>query len=235
MAEETAEMDVTDVTAREMVTGHTDLRLHLLEVTGTVMTDTGIVHLLTRVVEGTIAVLVRPILTMDSLFPSVRHKTFRMCRSSPMKISIATLSIGSKRRSRAEDSLSMYSISARAWTLMLSFAGNWSRAFSLCAASAVPTKIPGLSICVSSIVQALVPTTLNLTTTITRTSKFVSSSFHARNRACGVINRLSNHPNNSTLMASHHQQHMACLQSLRLDTLQVSLRHLLSHQLEAPH
>jgi len=84
--EETVEMHVTDVTVKEMVTGHTDLLLRLLEATGTAMSDTGIVHLHTRVVEDTIAVLVRPILTTDSRFPSVHPKTFRMCRSSRMKI-----------------------------------------------------------------------------------------------------------------------------------------------------
>jgi hypothetical protein len=105
-----AEMDVTDVTAREMVTGRIDPRLRLLVVTGTAMSDTVIVPHRTLVAEGTIAVLVRPILMTDSLFPSVRPKTFQMCRSSRMKISTATSSTGSRRHSRAEDLLWMYSI-----------------------------------------------------------------------------------------------------------------------------
>ena len=86
----TVEMDVTDVTAKGMATGHTDLRHRLLEATGTAMSDTVIARLRILVAEGTIAVLVRPIPTTDSLFPSVRPKTFRMCRSSRMKTSIAT-------------------------------------------------------------------------------------------------------------------------------------------------
>jgi hypothetical protein len=109
-AEGMAEMGVTDVTAKEMVTGRIDLRLRHLVVTGTAMSDTVIVRLRTFVVEGTIAVLVRPILTMDSLSPSVRPKTFRMSRSSRMRTSTATSSTGLKRHSRAEDSLWMYYI-----------------------------------------------------------------------------------------------------------------------------
>jgi hypothetical protein len=105
-----AEMDVTDVTVKEMVTGRIDLRLRLLVVTGTAMSDTVIVRLHTLVAGGTIAVLVRPILMMDSLCRSVHHRTFRTCKSSRMKTSTATSSTGSKRHSRAEDLLSMYSI-----------------------------------------------------------------------------------------------------------------------------
>jgi hypothetical protein len=104
---ETTEMDVTDVTAKGMATGRTDLHLRHLEVTDTVMTDIVIVRLPTLVVEGTIAVLVRLILTMAYLSLSAHPRMSPTFKSSQTRISTATSSTGSKRRFKPADSLWM--------------------------------------------------------------------------------------------------------------------------------
>jgi hypothetical protein len=89
-AEEMAEMAVTDATARGTDTGSTDPLLLLLAETDIAMSDTVIVRRRTLVAADTTEVPARPILTTASLSPNARHKTFRTCKLSRMRISIAT-------------------------------------------------------------------------------------------------------------------------------------------------
>jgi hypothetical protein len=89
-AEEMAEMLVTDVIAKGTDTGNTDPHLALLVETDIAMSDTVIVRRRTLVAADTTEVLARLTLTTAFLFLSVRHRTFRTCKSSRMRISIAT-------------------------------------------------------------------------------------------------------------------------------------------------
>jgi hypothetical protein len=111
-----AGIDETDETAEivanatETATGHTALHLLRPEATDTVTIDTAIDHHRhTTEVAGSAEVLVQPTLTTVYLCRSARLKTFRMCRSSPTRISTGTSSTGSRRPSRVADSRSMSS------------------------------------------------------------------------------------------------------------------------------
>jgi hypothetical protein len=92
-----AGIDGTDETAgivanaTETATGHTALRLLRPEATDTVTIGTAIDRRHTTEVAGSAEVLVPPTLTTVCLCRSARLKTFRMCRSSPTKISTETL------------------------------------------------------------------------------------------------------------------------------------------------